>query len=142
MIPNYVYQQQQPQFQQYNGFYGNTAAYQQRPVVPTVQQPMPQLAGRVVGNFNDIQPGEIQMDGSRAYFPTADESMIFVKFWNSDGKLDHRKYVLVMDDQNEVEQKPDILDTINSRFDKLEKLMIDRQGIKQNNQNSKKEGGC
>lgn len=134
MVPNYqMYQQPVPQ--QFNGYYGNTAnmvqqPMYQRPVTP-IQQAVTQLPGRIVNNFNDIQPGEVQMDGSRAYFPTSDESTIFVKFWNSDGKLDHKKYVLVQNDEP-IEEKPDILETINSRFDKLEQLMSNRQNFKSN----------
>ena len=144
MMPNYQYQQMPQQMPVMNGL-NYAPAQQMQMQQPNWNRPQTQpsyLSGRYINNFNDIQPGEVQMDGSRSYFPTSDESMIFVKFWNNEGRLDHRKYVLVPNDQDAVEQKPDILEMINSRFDKLEKIMTNNKNFKQNNQPNKKEGDC
>lgn len=114
----------------------------QTPNVPLAQMPVQQvqrtyLNGKYIQNENDILPAEIPMDGNRSYFPSADETYILVKFWDSNGKIQTRKYLAESIPQ---EIKPDIYETLGSINSKIDEL---RNYLNKSNQKPqfKKEGG-
>lgn len=63
--------------------------YQQRPIYPMTQNVygLPMLYGGIVNGENDIRPNQIPMDGSSAYFPTADRRYVIAKFWLPNGTI-------------------------------------------------------
>lgn len=110
--------------------------------VPLAQMPVPQvqktyLMGKYIQDESDILPAEIPMDGNRSYFPSADENYILVKYWDSNGKIQTRKYTA---DTVPQEIKPDIYETLGSMNSKIDEL---RNLLSRNNQKPpfKKEGG-
>lgn len=116
--------------------------------VPLAQMPQQNvqrtyLNGKYISGENDILPSEVPMDGNRSYFPFVDEGKIIVKYWDSNGKIVTKVYVL--DEAVRTDNQPDILESINSRFDMLEKLLnnkLNNQNFKHNNNqnsNNKKE---
>lgn len=119
--------------------YQNYIQPQQSPV-PMAQMPQPQrtyLNGKYIQSETDILPSEVPMDGNRSYFPSTDEKTIIVKFWDSNGKINTRTYILEETAQS-IEQ-PDILERLYERFDKIEK-MLSNNGKTRFNPTNKKEG--
>lgn len=49
--------------------------------------PVKPLVGYWVDSFNDIKPKDVAMDGQMHFFPQADHSCIYAKFWNNNGQL-------------------------------------------------------
>ena len=98
----------------------------QQPLVPTSmsganQQAMPQqiagINGRIVQAVETINPNEVPMDGSVAFFPKQDLTEIYAKSWNADGTIRTLTFKPVLND------KTDILsgDTEKLEFDLSEK---------------------
>ena len=98
----------------------------QQPLVPTSmsganQQAMPQqivgVNGRIVQAVETINPNEVPMDGSVAFFPKQDLTEIYAKSWNADGTIRTLTFKPVLND------KTDILsgDTEKLEFDLSEK---------------------
>ena len=98
----------------------------QQPLVPTQmsganQQAMPQqiagINGRIVQAVETINPNEVPMDGSVAFFPKQDLTEIYAKSWNADGTIRTLTFKPVLND------KTDILsgDTEKLEFDLSEK---------------------
>ena len=85
------------------------------------QQPMPQqivgINGRIVQAVETINPNEVPMDGSVAFFPKQDLTEIYAKSWNADGTIRTLTFKPVLND------KTDILsgDTEKLEFDLSEK---------------------
>ena len=67
----------------------NYGAYQYNPMAnyQRYQQPEPTqgISGRVVQAVETINPNEVPMDGSVAFFPKQDLTEIYAKSWNTDG---------------------------------------------------------
>lgn len=98
----------------------------QQPLVPTSmsganQQAMSQqiagINGRIVQAVETINPNEVPMDGSVAFFPKQDLTEIYAKSWNTDGTIRTLTFKPVLND------KTDILsgDTEKLEFDLSEK---------------------
>ena len=79
---------QQPIMSNYIPQYG---AYQYNPMASyqRYQQPEPTqgISGRVVQAVETINPNEVPMDGSVAFFPKQDLTEIYAKSWNTDGTI-------------------------------------------------------
>ena len=79
---------QQPIMSNYIPQYG---AYQYNPMASyqRYQQPEPAqgISGRVVQAVETINPNEVPMDGSVAFFPKQDLTEIYAKSWNTDGTI-------------------------------------------------------
>lgn len=110
----------QPAFPQYAQPYG-TVQYQPPQMPPQPLQQPRCIAGRMVGAPSEIVPNEVPMDGSVAFFPTADGSAIFAKAWNPNGTISTVRYAPVGDDQPQ-ESGPTLADVL-SRLDDLESLI-------------------
>lgn len=99
----------------------NYGAYQYNPMASfqRYQQPEPtqSISGRVVQAVETINPNEVPMDGSVAFFPKQDLTEIYVKGWNADGTIRTLTFKPVLND------KTDILsgDTEKLEFDLSEK---------------------
>ena len=99
----------------------NYGAYQYNPMASyqRYQQPEPTqgISGRVVQAVETINPNEVPMDGSVAFFPKQDMSEIYVKGWNADGTIRTLTVKPVLND------KTDVLsgDTEKLEFDLSEK---------------------
>lgn len=115
-MPAYQPTMQQPMMQQ-----GMQPAVQQQ-VQPTAPQQAQQQAqqqtaqqqtalsgirGRVVSTASEIMPNEVPMDGMPSFFPQQDMSCIYVKVWDSEGKLKPTRYVREPDEPVQQAQQHD-----------------------------------
>ena len=125
MMNNPYIQSQNPYMDRMN-FLQNYQQNLQQPLVPTSmsganQQAMPQqivgINGRIVQAVENINPNEVPMDGSVAFFPKQDLTEIYAKSWNADGTIRTLTFKPVLND------KTDILsgDTEKLEFDLSEK---------------------
>ena len=125
MVNNPYIQSQNPYMDRMN-FLQNYQQNLQQPLVPTSmsganQQAMPQqivgINGRIVQAVETINPNEVPMDGSVAFFPKQDLTEIYAKSWNADGTIRTLTFKPVLND------KTDILssDTEKLEFDLSEK---------------------
>ena len=125
MMNNPYIQSQNPYMDRMN-FLQNYQQNLQQPLVPTSmsganQQAMPQqiagINGRIVQAVETINPNEVPMDGSVAFFPKQDLTEIYAKSWNADGTIRTLTFKPVLND------KADILsgDTEKLEFDLSEK---------------------
>ena len=125
MMNNPYMQSQNPYMDRMN-FLQNYQQNLQQPLVPTQmsganQQAMPQqivgINGRIVQSVETINPNEVPMDGSVAFFPKQDLTEIYAKSWNADGTIRTLTFKPVLND------KTDILsgDTEKLEFDLSEK---------------------
>lgn len=125
MMNNPYIQSQNPYMDRMN-FLQNYQQNLQQPLVPTSmsganQQAMPQqivgINGRIVQAVETINPNEVPMDGSVAFFPKKDLTEIYAKSWNADGTIRTLTFKPVLND------KTDILsgDTEKLEFDLSEK---------------------
>lgn len=103
----------------------NYGTYQYNPMASyqRYQQPEPTqgISGRVVQAVETINPNEVPMDGSVAFFPKQDLTEIYAKSWNADGTIRTLIFKPVLND------KTDILsgDTEKLEFDLSEKATED-----------------
>ena len=125
MMNNPYIQSQNPYMDRMN-FLQNYQQNLQQPLVPTSmsganQQPIPQqiagINGRIVQAVETINPNEVPMDGSVAFFPKQDLTEIYAKSWNADGTIRTLTFKPVLND------KTDVLsgDTEKLEFDLSEK---------------------
>ena len=125
MMNNPYIQSQNPYMDRMN-FLQNYQQNLQQPLVPTSmsganQQAMPQqivgINGRIVQAVETINPNEVPMDGSVAFFPKQDLTEIYAKSWNADGTIRTLTFKPVLNDN------ADILsgDTEKLEFDLSEK---------------------
>ena len=125
MMNNPYIQSQNPYMDRMN-FLQNYQQSLQQPLVPTSmsganQQAMSQqivgINGRIVQAVETINPNEVPMDGSVAFFPKQDLTEIYAKSWNADGTIRTLTFKPVLND------KTDILsgDTEKLEFDLSEK---------------------
>ena len=125
MMNNPYIQSQNPYIDRMN-FLQNYQQNLQQPLVPTSmsganQQAMSQqiagINGRIVQAVETINPNEVPMDGSVAFFPKQDLTEIYAKSWNADGTIRTLTFKPVLND------KTDILsgDTEKLEFDLSEK---------------------
>lgn len=120
----YVYNpyQYNPYQNQLNGYYNQQFQQMPQQAQPRQEQQMPVgLKGRFVSDPKEIAANEVPMDGSIGYFPTSDQQYIYAKAWNADGKIETGIYKLVQSE--EVQQVNPMMDSINERFDRIEKLL-------------------
>ena len=122
---------------------GNYVAQSQTYQNPYVQQPsrFQSIPGRLVNNLDEITPQEVPMDGSVSLFPQADYSAIYAKTWTKDGTIATVKFI---PEQPQMEpQKSPLevrLDRIDQRFDKLEKMLSNKnKPYRKSHQNKKEE---
>ena len=144
MMNNPYIQSQNPYMDRMN-FLQNYQQSLQQPLVPTPmsganQQAMPQqiagINGRIVQAVETINPNEVPMDGSVAFFPKQDLTEIYAKSWNADGTIRTLTFKPVLND------KTDILsgDTEKLEFDlseKIEQLSLGAQRKASRTQSSK-----
>lgn len=111
----------------------NQQLYNNFPYQPYVQQPINQVAntnciptstlnGRFVGDFNEIKPDEIPMNGTQAVFVQNDLNKICLKKWSANGSIDTSIYELVQQKQPNVFDSIDY-DLLEKRISKLETLV-------------------
>lgn len=111
--------------------------YSQNYVNPYAQQPRNYgIYGRQIRSVTEIVPDDVPMNGLPAYFPLADESKIYVKRWDTNGRIVEDVYIRqetpapVTAAQEQPDTKPDVLSSIDKRlsamegrFEKLEKML-------------------
>lgn len=101
---------------------------QPRPAQNQTQEKVYDIRARHISSPEDIQLGEIPMDGSMPLFMMADRSAIVGKFWDKDAQLKTIRYLPeVIQELAPVQQVPmvqTVIDPdISNRLDKLEGLV-------------------
>lgn len=91
--------------------------------------PLPSLPGKIINTESDIAANEVPSDGSVGLYLCKDLSCLYAKAWNNNGQIDTVKFVREeptrqLTPVEELEQK------MNDRFDKLEKMIINKGGNK------------
>lgn len=112
------------------GFNGYNDPYRQTPIYGTgMNYQRPSIPGRPVNNLDEITPQEVPMDGSVSLFPQNDYSAIYAKTWTKDGTIATVKYIPEQPQAATPQKSPieERLDKIDQRFDRLEKILSDRQ---------------
>lgn len=93
---------------------------------PMIPQQMPQMqtpqmrtgiTGRMVKSVDEIAPSEVPMDGTVAFFPAQDGSVIFAKGWNTDGTISTIEYAPVHPKEDESANTPTLFDVMNQLSD-------------------------
>ena len=86
------------------------------------------IPGRVVNNLDEITPQEVLMDGSVSLFPQNDYSAIYAKTWTKDGTIATVKFIPEQPATGVPQKSPieERLDRIDQRFDRLEKMLSNR----------------
>lgn len=83
----------------------NYGTYQYNPMASyqRYQQPEPTqgISGRVVQAVETINPNEVPMDGSVAFFPKQDLTEIYAKSWNADGTIRTLTFKPVLNDKTD-----------------------------------------
>lgn len=118
------------QFQQW----ADSQQNQQQSQIPSgyPQQVAPKVTvirGRIVTGPEEINPVETPMDGLPSVFPTNDGSYIFMKWWDAQGNLQTRRYILDRPQQQvqiqptpqaQVSQQSTPASTPNNGYDELQ----------------------
>lgn len=88
------------------------------PSMPT-QAPIQQsgIMGHMVGSHEEIKPNDVPMNGTAAYFPTQDGSVIYAKAWNPDGSITTVRYLPAVDTQSNDAQAPTLVDVMDQLSD-------------------------
>lgn len=110
--------------------YGQIQQQQSVPIQNSIfgqQQPVMQtgLNGRTVNDISEVNANEVPMDGSKAVFPKADGTEIYVKQWNANGTISTVTYKLSTTDESvkSVNQMEQFNIIMNQRFDAIEQMI-------------------
>ena len=159
MMNNPYMQPQNPYMDRMN-FLQNYQQNLQQPLVPTSmsganQQAMPQqivgINGRIVQAVETINPNEVPMDGSVAFFPKQDLTEIYAKSWNADGTIRTLTFKPVLNDKTDIlsgnteklefdlseKATEGIMAKLNELSEKIEQLSLGTQRKTSRTQSSK-----
>ena len=159
MMNNPYIQSQNPYMDRMN-FLQNYQQNLQQPLVPTSmsganQQAMPQqivgINGRIVQAVETINPNEVPMDGSVAFFPKQDLTEIYAKSWNADGTIRTLTFKPVLNDKTDIlsgdaeklefdlseKATEGIMAKLNELSEKIEQLSLGTQRKTSRTQSSK-----
>ena len=119
------------------------------------QQSMPQqivgINGRIVQAVETINPNEVPMDGSVAFFPKQDLTEIYAKSWNADGTIRTLTFKPVLNDKTDIlsgnteklefdlseKATEGIIAKLNELSEKIEQLSLGTQRKTSRTQSSK-----
>ncbi len=93
----------------------------------TAQQTRYGLRGHYIQNPEEIQAGEVPMDGSVSFFPMSDNSAIIGKMWGKDGLIKEVRYIpdTIVEEKLkafQANQSATITATLNTILDKISKI--------------------
>lgn len=97
------------------------------PIPPQNQSPVIPSNFKFIDRPEDIQPGNIPMNGDLGVFPLRDRSGIITKQWKSDGSIETIKYVPEVHIETPTEP---IADPVLERLDKLIEIMTPKPAPK------------
>lgn len=135
----------------------NYGAYQYNPMASyqRYQQPEPTqgISGRVVQAVETINPNEVPMDGSVAFFPKQDLTEIYAKSWNTDGTIHTLTFKPVLNGKTDIlsgdteklefdlseKATEDIMAKLNELSEKIEQLSLGAQRKTSRAQNKESE---
>ena len=161
MMNNPYIQSQNPYMDRMN-FLQNYQQNLQQPLVPTSmsganQQAMPQqivgINGRIVQAVETINPNEVPMDGSVAFFPKQDLTEIYAKSWNADGTIRTLTFKPALNGKTDIlsgdteklefdlseKATEDIMAKLNELSEKIEQLSLGTQRKISRTQNKESE---
>lgn len=89
---------------------------------------MQSIFGKVVDSDAEITVNDVPMNGQPAIFPSRDMGKIEARKWNADGTISRVVYVPQIDvsNDNATNSTPSTLESLNDRFNELEKAFNDR----------------
>lgn len=92
---------------------------------PNLSTPRPMISCGIISGQDEIKPADIPMDGGFGMFMEKDLSAIYIKQWQSDGKIYTKKFIEVEEEPEEVVvsapvPSEEMMSQIDSRFEKLE----------------------
>lgn len=109
--PSAMMQRVEPQNQQSRVDYQPQQQVQEQPKMNTVP------CG-IISSESDITPGDVPMNGGFGMFMQKDLSAIYIKQWQSDGKIYTKKYIESVEEAPVMTVTP--VDQTSSRLDRLE----------------------
>lgn len=78
----------------------------------------------IIEDESDIKPADVPMNGGFGMFMKKDLSTVYIKQWQSDGKIYTKRYVEAIEEAPVVENNDltvqEVLDKTNGRFEKIE----------------------
>lgn len=102
-------------------------------------QPPPMIPGRVVNSESDIRANEIPGDGSIGLFPKADQSCIFMKYWDGTRGIATAVYVLQNPQESTEDPSENELAGIKEQLSRIEKK-LNKSYFANKAKNTQKEG--
>ena len=156
MMNNPYMQSQNPYMDRMNFLQNYQQSLQQQPMQMN-QQPMPQqmvgINGRIVQAVETINPNEVPMDGSVAFFPKQDLTEIYAKSWNADGTIRTLTFKPVLNDKTDIlsgnteklefdlseKATEGIMAKLNELSEKIEQLSLGTQRKTSRTQNKESE---
>lgn len=96
------------------------------PSTENEQKPNKSISCVVVSSEGDIKPADVPMNGGFGMFMQNDLSAIYIKQWQSDGKIYTKKFVQSEEPEPiETGINNDVMNQLNSRFEKIENSLYD-----------------
>ena len=156
MMNNNYMPMQNPYADRMNFLQNYQQSLQQQPMQMN-QQPIPQqivgINGRIVQAVETINPNEVPMDGSVAFFPKQDLTEIYAKSWNADGTIRTLTFKPVLNDKTDIlsgdteklefdlseKATEDIMAKLNELSEKIEQLSLGAQRKTSRAQNKESE---
>lgn len=103
------------------------------------------VRGRMVKSDTDISPSDVPMDGFASYFPAEDGSCIYVKHWDSNGKIQTMKFVPAPAEGSDFVPTASFEDEMRDWMSRIDKTLSQRNNYKpryhKQNQQTQTEGG-
>lgn len=91
---------------------------------PNLTNSRPVVSCGIISSQDEIKPADIPMDGGFGMFMEKDFSAIYIKQWQSDGKIYTKRFVEDEEEPEEVVVSPapseEMMSKIDGRFEKLE----------------------
>ena len=91
----------------------------------------------IITDPNEIKPAEVPMNGGIGMFVKEDLSSVYIKQWGSDGTIHTIKYTPELSEEVQTQQGDhlslqDLMDNVNSRFERIEGLISDLSVVESN----------
>ena len=117
---------------------GQLQQFQQQLQMPQQMYPqqIPQqtftIGGKIVDSVEVVKATDVPMNGQMFYFPKADGSEIYGKYWRNDGRTEivtYKPYIVPNDELANNDNKvativnAELVETFNARFDELASMI-------------------
>lgn len=111
---------------------------------PNTTSTRPTVACGIISDPNEIKPADIPMDGGFGMFMNKDLSAIYIKQWQSDGKIYTKTFVETIEETpeepvNTSVPSEEFMDQIDERFQKIENTLMNLCQMMNGNSSEMKE---